>query len=280
WVDQNQNSKPSHRNRPFLLFSAEQMAQVGLDLKRPQDGEAIYHSSRAIIESMEVLSPKEVQYASNDEVNLITVSKSELNNVMNYILHGYQLLVSQETFERMRDSIQEDEFKELVTFEVFNVLDTEKTDIASDIFRTSVDSDLLLRDFYSTYEGSRQNFGLLIFIAGFLGLVFILSTGSILYFKQMTEAEQEKPHYRTLRQLGFQVDDMMKGIIRKQLFIYLIPLGIGLTHAAFALKVSSILIATSMLTPILISMAAYIVIYLVFTVVTIRYYKNIVINAL
>ncbi|WP_342572643.1 ABC transporter permease [Paenibacillus sp. FSL R5-0749] len=280
WVDQNQNSKPSHRNRQFLLFSAEQMAQVGLDLERPQDGEAIYHSKRAILEGMEISSPWEVQYASNDETNLLPVSKSELNNVMNYILHGDQLVVSEDTFARMRDSIQENESKELVTFEVFNVLDTEKTDIASNIFRTSVDSDLLLRDFYSTYEGSRQNFGLLIFIAGFLGLVFILSTGSILYFKQMTEAEQEKPQYRTLRQLGFQIDDIMKGIIRKQLFVYLIPLVIGLTHAAFALKVGTILIAASMLNPILLSMAAYIVIYLVFMIVTIRYYKNMIIHAL
>jgi bacitracin transport system permease protein len=73
---------------------------------------------------------------------------------------------------------------------------------------------------------------------------------------------------------------MMKGIIRKQIFIFLIPLGMGLTHAAFALKVSTILIAASMLTPILISMAAYIIIYLVFMVVTIRYYKRIVTNAL
>lgn len=278
WVDQDSNA--DHLHRPFMLFSAEQMVQVGLDVERPQDGEAIYHSSRAIIEGREVLSPKDVQYASNDEANRLTVSKTKLENVMNYIFYGDQLLVSEETFERMRDSIQEDAYKEFLTFEVFNVLDIEKSDTASDIFLTNVDSDLYLTDFYSAYEGSRQTFGLLIFIAGFLGLVFILSTGSILYFKQMTEAEQEKTHYRTLRQLGFQVNDMMKGIIRKQLFVYLIPLGIGLTHAAFALNVGSVLIAASMLTPILISMAAYIVIYLMFAVITIRYYKSIVKNAL
>ncbi|TSB47948.1 FtsX-like permease family protein [Alkalicoccobacillus porphyridii] len=278
WVEQ--DSEAAHLNRPFLLFSAERMEQVGLELERPQEGEAIYHSSRAIIEGMEVNSPKEVRYASNDEVNRLTVPKSRLDNVMNYIFYGDQLVVSEETFARMRDSIQEDEYKETLAFDVFNVLDPEKTDIATDIFLSSVDRDLLLRDFYSTYEGSRQTFGLLIFIAGFLGLVFLLSTGSILYFKQMTEAEQEKNHYRTLRQLGFQVNDIMKGIIRKQLFVYLIPLGIGLTHAAFALNVSSILIAASMLTPILISMAAYIVIYLIFAAFTIQYYKSIVKSAL
>lgn len=276
WVEQ--GSTPA-LNRSFLLFSAERMEQAGLHPERPQDGEAIYHSSRAVIENMAVTSPKEVQYASNGEAGKLTVSKSDLTNLMNYFHHGYQLLVSEATFESIRESLQEGEYQ-VLTYEAFNVLDREKSDIASGIFLSNVDSDLFLSDFHSSYEGSRQNFGLLIFIAGFLGLVFLLSTGSILYFKQMTEAEQEKNQYRTLRQLGFHVGDLMKGIIRKQLFVYLIPLGIGLTHAAFALKVSSILMAASMLTPIILSMAAYIVIYLMFAAVTVRYYKNIVTNAL
>lgn len=277
WVEE--ASAAPQSARPFILFSAEKLAQAGVALERPREGEAIYHSSRAVIESMVVTSPKEVQYPSSDEAKRLTVSRSNLHNVMNYIHFGYQLLVSETTYESIRGSMQEDEY-EAVTFEVFNVRDVEQSALASDIFLSTMDSDLLMRDFHSTYEGSRQNFGLLIFIAGFLGLVFLLSTGSILYFKQMTEAEQEKNHYRTLRQLGFQVNDMMKGIIRKQLFVYFIPLVIGLTHAAFALNVSSILMAASMLTPVVLSMAAYIVIYLMFAVVTIRYYKNIVTHAL
>src|SRR5690554_5388481 len=229
---------------------------------------------------MDTSFPKKVQFASKHQANSLIVSKFRLENVMNYRFYGEQLLVSNETFEKMRESILEDEHKELLTFDVFHLLDTEKSDMASDIFLRNVYSDLYITDFYTAYEESRQTFGILIFIAGILGFVFILSTGSILYFKQMTEAEQEKKHYRTLRQLGFQVNDIMKGIIRKQLFVYLIPLGIGLIHAAFALNVGSVLIVASMLTPIIISMAAYIVIYLMFTVVTIRYYRSIVTNAL
>ena len=278
WVEQDSNVGKRHRT--FMLFSAEQMVRAGLDVESPQDDEAVYHNTRIFIEGMEISLPKYVQYPSKDEVNRITVSSFRIENVMNYRFHGEQLLVSEKTFQKMRDSIKEDENKEFLTFDVFHLLDTDKADIASDIFLTNVDSNKYITDFYSAYEGSRQTYGLLIFIAGILGFVFILSTGSILYFKQMTEAEQEKSHYRTLRQLGFQVDDIMKGIIRKQLFVYLIPLGIGLSHAAFALKVGTVLIASSTLAPIIISMAAYIVIYLIFTAVTIGYYKNIVKNAL
>lgn len=278
WVEQDPNV--DNRHRRFMLFSAEQMAQAGLDVESPQDGEAIYYNTRAIIEGMDTSFPKYVQYTSRDEANRLTVSKFRLENVMNYNFYGEQLLVSEETFQRMRDSIVEDEYKEYLSFETFHLLDNEDSETASNIFLTSVDSDDYIVEYYSLYEESLQTYGLLIFIAGFLGFIFLLLTGSILYFKQMTEAEQEKPHYRILRQLGFQVNDIMKGIIRKQLFVYLIPLGIGLIHAAFALNVGSVLMAASMLTPIIISMAAYIIIYLMLAAFTIRYYKSIVINAL
>lgn len=276
WVE-----KDLHVNdrRTFMLFSAEQMAQAGLDIEIPPEGEGIYHSSRANIEGMELSFPKYVQYASPNEEHRLTISNFKLENVMNYRFWGYQILVSEKTFQSIRESIQEDEHTQLLTFDVFHLLDTEKSEIASDIFLTNVDNDFI-SDFYTEYENARQNFGLLIFIAGLLGLVFILSTGSILYFKQMTEAEQEKTHYRTLRQLGFEVKDMMKGIIRKQLFVYLIPLGLSLIHAAFALNVGSVLIAASMLTPIIMSMVVYVLIYLMFMVATIRYYRSIVINSL
>ncbi|GAK02981.1 bacitracin export permease protein BceB [Geomicrobium sp. JCM 19037] len=277
WVEQDPNE--DNRQRTFMLFSAEQVAQAGLDVEFPQDGNAIHHNNRAIIEGMQFSSPKDVQYTSNDETNRLTVSEYRLDNVMNYRFFGNQLLVTEETFEEIRDSIQDDEHKEFLSFDTFQLSETEKSEIASEIFLISVNSDFII-DYYTSYEQSVQNFGLLVFIAGFLGLVFLLSTGSILYFKQMTEAEQEKTHYRTLRQLGFHVNDLMKGIVRKQLFVFLIPLGVGLLHATFALNVGSVLIAASMLTPIIISMVVYIVIYLLFMMITIRYYKRIVTNAL
>ncbi|GAA0352051.1 ABC transporter permease [Alkalibacterium iburiense] len=267
-------------SRPMMIFSAEQLLEAGLEVEIPPKGEAVFHNNRAIIEGRDLTFPKTVQYETNEEVRTLLVSDYRLDNIMNYRFFGEQLLVSQETFEGIRSNLHENQNNELLNFDVFQIQDTEKSVLASNIFLETTDSIDFLTDYYSAYEESLHNYGVIIYIAGFLGFVFILSTGSILYFKQMTEAEQEKKDYKTLRQLGFQVKDIMKGIIRKQLFVYLIPLIIGLIHASFALNVGSVLMVSSMLTPILISMTVYIVIYLLFTVFTIRYYKSIVINAL
>lgn len=278
WVDQNSSEGSVHRT--FMLFSAEQLAEAGSDMESPQDGEAIYYNTRAAIEGIADSFPREVLYSSNDQEDALSVSESTLENLINFNFFGEQLLVSENTFESMVNSIQEDENTEYLSFDTFDIVNNEDLEAASTIFLTHVDSDEFLIDYYSLYEQTFQTYGLLIFIAGFLGFIFLLSTGSIVYFKQMTEAEQEREHYKTLRQLGFQVSDMMKGIIRKQLFVYLIPLGIGLLHSVFALNVGSILSTSSLVTPIVISMTVYVVIYLLFAVFTIQYYKSIVKDAL
>lgn len=58
-----------------------------------------------------------------------------------------------------------------------------------------------------SYEQARmstiQSLGVVIFTTAFLGLAFLLATGSILYFKQMSEAEEERDAYTILRKIGF-----------------------------------------------------------------------------
>ena len=52
-------------------------------------------------------------------------------------------------------------------------------------------------------NNQKKNMGLIMFIVGFLGLTFLVTSGCILYFKQMDESEDEKPNYTILRKLGF-----------------------------------------------------------------------------
>src|SRR5690625_7853613 len=78
--------------------------------------------------------------------------------------------------------------------------------------------------------------GLNIFVAGFLGLIFLITSGCILYFKQMDESEEQKEQLMILRKLGFSEDDLLKGIRKKQLFNFGIPLILGLVHSYFAIR--------------------------------------------
>lgn len=131
----------------------------------------------------------------------------------------------------------------------------------------------------SQYEyeiSQRSTFGLIMFIVGFLGLTFLVTSGCILYFKQMDESEEEKAGYQILRKLGFTQDDLVGGIHYKQLFNFGIPLVIGLSHSYFAVKSGWFFFGTDMLTPMLLVMLFYTVLYSVFGVLSVMYYKQVI----
>lgn len=132
----------------------------------------------------------------------------------------------------------------------------------------------------SSYEGKRkdniESLGLTIFTTAFLGLAFLMTTGSILYFKQMSEAEEERDSYTILRKIGFAEKDIMKGIYMKQAFNFGVPLVIGLLHSYFAVKSGWFLFGTELTAPLWIAMCCYIALYTVFAILSVGYYKKVV----
>lgn len=126
----------------------------------------------------------------------------------------------------------------------------------------------------------QSSIGLTIFITGFLGLAFLLATGSILYFKQMSEAEDEKQSYKTLRKIGFTESDIMTGIYMKQLFSFGLPLLIGLLHSYFAVKSGWTFFGSELTAPLLIVMGIYTILYILFAMLSVSYYRKVVHDSL
>lgn len=127
-----------------------------------------------------------------------------------------------------------------------------------------------------TKNNQKQNMGLIMFIVAFLGLTFLITSGCILYFKQMDESENEKPSYTILRKLGFTQGDLLRGIQMKQLFNFGIPLVIGLLHSYFAVKSGWFFFGTELMTPMILVMLLYTALYSVFAVLSVFYYKKVI----
>ncbi len=126
----------------------------------------------------------------------------------------------------------------------------------------------------------KQGMGLTIFVAGFLGFIFLVTSGCILYFKQMDESEEEKGNYTILRKLGFTETDLIRGIRKKQLFNFGIPLVVGLLHSYFAVKSGWFIFGKEMWTPMLIVMLIYTALYSIFGLLSVGYYKRVIKKAL
>ncbi|CAM2973556.1 ABC transporter permease [Paenibacillus taichungensis] len=125
-------------------------------------------------------------------------------------------------------------------------------------------------------NNQRTSMGLIMFIVGFLGLTFLITSGCILYFKQMNESEEEKSNYTILRKLGFTQGNLLRGIQYKQLFNFGIPLVVGLSHSYFAVKSGWFFFGTELATPTVIVMIVYTLLYSIFGLLSIWYYKRVI----
>ncbi|MCY8310048.1 ABC transporter permease [Bacillus vallismortis] len=123
-------------------------------------------------------------------------------------------------------------------------------------------------------------FGIVMFIVGFLGLTFLITSGCILYFKQMGESEDEKPNYTILRKLGFTQGDLMKGIRIKQMYNFGIPLVVGLFHSYFAVQSGWFLFGSEVWAPMILVMVLYTALYSIFGFLSVLYYKKVIKSSL
>lgn len=275
WSEEN-NARPS-----FSFYVAEQLRATGKNVQIPAKGSAISYDVNLHFEAKPEEFPTTLTIMENDMELPLRVITVENDSVMDLNRGGSQMVVSQETFTELRKQLAkgDDSVRRLV-IETFQVPDDDQRAKASSIFmqdKYAGDEPAEYRmDYHTLYQNAIQTNGLLIFIAGFLGLVFLISTSSILYFKQMTEAEQEKQSYATLRQLGFTVKDIMGGIIRKQVFVFGLPLAIGLLHSVVMIKAVSSIFVADITVPTTIAMGLYSLIYLLFAFLTVGYYRRIV----
>ena len=151
---------------------------------------------------------------------------------------------------------------------------------ANKVFKKTVSDNTQSLSRLDDANNLKQIYGLIMFIVGFLGLTFLITSGCILYFKQMDESEEEKPNYTILRKLGFTETDLLKGIQIKQMFNFGIPLILGLLHSYFAVQSGWFMFGTELWTPMIIVMVLYTALYSIFGLLSVLYYKKVIHSSL
>jgi putative ABC transport system permease protein len=132
--------------------------------------------------------------------------------------------------------------------------------------------------YYTEYQRRLEEGGMNIFVLGFLGLVFLAATGSMIYFKQLTEARADKQRYAILRKIGVSRKDIRTTVAKQTFFVFALPLIVGLLHSAVILRALDgiNLINGNLTVPISISMIFYITVYLIYYGLCVQTYNQIV----
>ncbi|PFX96273.1 ABC transporter permease [Bacillus mycoides] len=166
-----------------------------------------------------------------------------------------------------------------IKYKAYKVADEKTTKETSEIVMTLAENDTHMRTFYKEYKKIKALTGMKIFVVSSLALVLLVATGSVIYFKQLTEAYSDKNRYEILRKLGVNKKEVRTTIAKQTLFIFLLPLIIGILNAAMLTMSVSLQYSMDIQQDIIsfvYAMTTYGVIYLVYYVLTINSYNRIV----
>lgn len=151
----------------------------------------------------------------------------------------------------------------------------ESKDLTGEIEKT-LGSNEDLASYYGYYRSTMTNMGIIIFLASFIGFVFLICTGSIIFFKQLSEASEDKDRYDILKKIGVKKSEIRISIAKQMAFIFALPLLVGITHSIIALTILQIILSSSLVYPVLITVGVYTLIYLIYYILTVNSYCKIV----
>lgn len=130
--------------------------------------------------------------------------------------------------------------------------------------------------FYGMYGG-------FLFLGLFLGLVFLMATVLIIYYKQLSEGYDDKARFEIMQKVGLSRPEIRRAIRSQVLLVFFLPLGMAVIHIAFAFKMITKLLLIFNLTNIALfaactlgTIAVFALIYGVVYLLTARVYYRIV----
>lgn len=130
--------------------------------------------------------------------------------------------------------------------------------------------------FYTLYGG-------LFFLGIFLGLLFIMATVLIIYYKQIAEGYDDKERFEIMQKVGMSREEVRHAIKNQVLMVFFLPLIVAVVHIAFAFNVITRLLTIFSLTNVplfamctIATIAVFATIYTIVYMLTARTYYKIV----
>ncbi|WP_312098832.1 ABC transporter permease [Niallia sp.] len=91
---------------------------------------------------------------------------------------------------------------------------------------------------YNIYQLNKQ-YGLVLFVGLFIGIVFFVSAGSFLYFRLYADLDEDKQKFRSIAKMGLTEKELKKVLSRQTAILFFTPILVALIHGAIALTALS-----------------------------------------
>ena len=132
------------------------------------------------------------------------------------------------------------------------------------------------------YESNKGMTTVVLFIGIYIGIVFLISSMSVLALQQLSEASDSIDRYKSLKRLGASEKDINKTIFIQTLVYFSLPVILAFIHSVIGIKVANDFVSVynkpDIMGSSLITAGIFMIVYIIYFYITYSGYKNIVKN--
>ena len=126
--------------------------------------------------------------------------------------------------------------------------DADAIAVYNDISSELSESDSIIESAAANKENFYSLYGGLFFLGIFLGILFMMATILIIYYKQISEGYEDRERFAIMQKVGMSQEEIRKTIHSQVLTVFFLPLVTAVIHIAFAFPVITKLLAVFNLT--------------------------------
>lgn len=238
--------------RIFTIKDYNEIHGQDLELNK---GEAYYYSD-GIDLNFNSVKLLEKEYKLKGELDTWELSRETLFNEINIIVSDLEEI----KYLEVAANEEQNQREQGSSYRVYNIYYNYQFDLDGDIegkinfgtnlrdvLKNSVEGFPGVRDRYTYSETVQSIYGSVYFIGIFLGILFIVTTVLIIYYKQITEGYEDRHRFKTLQEVGMSKGEVKKAIKSQVLLVFSLPLITAIIHVFVANSiVNKILLALSL----------------------------------
>lgn len=245
----------------------------GKNVKLKENEVLLYHrnhkrthkkSDTEALKNKKVIQLNSISYKVVDELDRLAIAKADTTS----FIDGWYVVVKD-------SSIITSYLKDI--YENSNIYDELKEYYGKIQYSYSFNLNGSRASFYELYGG-------FLFIGIFLGIIFLMATTLIIYYKQISEGYDDRERYQIMQKVGMSKKEVRHSIRSQVLLVFFLPLIMAVIHLAFAFKIITRLLSVLNLTNISLffmytvgTVAVFAVIYVIIYSITAREYYKIII---
>lgn len=105
------------------------------------------------------------------------------------------------------------------------------------------DIQVMANEIYDVRESMEQLYGGFLFIGIFVGILFLMATTLIIYYKQVSEGYEDKQRFEILKKVGMSDKEVKRTIKNQIVLVFFLPVIVSAIHVAVSFRIIKIILS-------------------------------------